>query len=156
MLAFLRILLALCALSVIVPDGRTNAAPFTYGKYYEDSAVSTCAIITICTCENDFLVCAFRFSAIPSGASVLLTTISCHIEINPGTLSNAVLKQGGRTIYLPITPAVQIGSVRIFNISAEFQFLLGPGQRPEIELYSEVDSNWYAACRVSGQRPSPI
>jgi hypothetical protein len=129
------------------------AKPVIGGSYYEDN--------TSCSSPGSS-ACYAYFSAV-AGGTVLVTHVTCHLEITPGLLSRArfgILDKEGnvdpsREEDLARSPVSAINTTNYYQVGGTVSFLFRPGQTPYIRINSTT-SVMFVKCRLTGQRPSPM
>jgi hypothetical protein len=150
---------AACFGQVLARDsGVVPSAAVAIGSYYTEALQEDCYFPPATQCR-------LTFSAVPSGKTLLITLVTCDLYLTGGDVTLATVKLLARTNTSIIGSRVQFlapqftASTSTYNqyeMTVQTSFLVLPGQHPLIEVDAFKPGDIFAACSITGQRPSPL
>jgi hypothetical protein len=143
--------LASLALTLVF-GSQANAAPLTYGTYYEDT-------IAALTCNSS---CRVLFSQTPADKLLMVSRITCSINSSnqPGAFQLQIsTTQGGnpfsRAYDLAPTPRLLSTGVWQTQVNEQVHFLIGQGRFPNLRI-DNITNVFTLYCILVGDLVTPI
>jgi len=137
--------------AAVLSSGSVADAAVRVGQYFEDNFSATC--------PSGSNGCDVIFPAIAGEKTVLITHVSCRMQISPGAADFVTLGiMTSQETPIARTEALQVSpySGTWFSALGETLFLYKPGQRPWVRIQVSPQSSIFIGCRIVGQRPSPF
>jgi hypothetical protein len=146
--------LAIVALAMSAGD-HVNAAPVTYGTYYDETVSTNCPASSSCR---------VNFSQLPADKLLMVNQISCQIGSNSVALAAVGLfisaTSGGiplqRNYNLSYLASSLIGGSYFTNVQQNIHYLVGQGRFPSIFASYTAPTNTSASCTLVGDLVTPI
>ncbi|MBR0687474.1 hypothetical protein JQ594_16200 [Bradyrhizobium manausense] len=133
-----------------------EAAPTSYGTYYDDYSVS------VSTCLSS-AGCRVNFSQLPSDKLTLVRKVNCKIrsteQVFVARLSVSAANGGvslGRFADLPTPAANLINTFYYMSIDTDPQWLIGQSRFPYVEVQTIGLSDTTMVCNFVGELVTPI
>jgi hypothetical protein len=146
---------ALVAL-VFTISNHANAAPLTYGTYYDETLPNV-------QCPNT-QVCRVNFSQLPADKLLRVQRINCAIAssqpVGQAFLEISATSGGGllsRQLPIAVLPSQLISSTYWTNFREDTHFLIGQGRFPFLQIVTPATStNTVVQCTIIGELVTPI
>jgi hypothetical protein len=120
---------------------------FTFGDFYEENAIASCAV---------GFSCRLNFTKTPGGKVLTLRRVACYVE--RGTPLRIIVlgvadQQGGltsRTLPLPFTANVTGNGTYYYSINEELLYLMRPNRFPFVAAEVSAQSAGLLQCTITG------
>jgi hypothetical protein len=149
--------LVACLGQATAREAKVIPAATVIGGYYTDELFEECDPAT---------QCRLTFSAVPGSKSLLITLVTCHLQLSDTTVTLSDLQllvkkpsTGiviGRIQFLAPQFSSSNGQSNHYGVTAQTSFLVLPGEYPVVEADAYPAGDIFMDCSITGQRPSPF
>ena len=132
--------------------GATKAAATIIGSYYNEDREAFCTST----------ICDVNFSNPPSGKTLVITHVSCHVEVNKAALIESIelarfwkYSNGGAWYWgdylAPINKTSQDTTKAYYSVATSVLWPVPAAQNPFVEMrLLSTPTTGYMACNISG------